>query len=309
MPIRMGRYLSNLLARARVPSPEAAPNEAPWHLTFTSFAQCRELLDTHAALFHERRLMERRLEEGLGARRKGTLAGYCWVCSRPRRFAYDRKYSDGVHINWRERLVCPGCRLNNRLRLSAQAIGRSFPRTEAVYLTEQVTPLAKYLSKSYRSLIGSEYLGDGLPPGAISASGTRHEDVTRLSFGKDAFDCVLSFDVLEHVPDYSRALAEFRRVLRNRGKLLLSVPFALLSENNIVRARQAADGSVEHLLPPEYHGDPVDPQRGILCYYHFGWELLHDIEKAGFRDAHIDAYWSLEYGHIGDEQLLIVATC
>lgn len=308
MPIRAGRYLSNLLAQARARSQWAAPQADPWHLTFTSFDQCRQLLDANAPLFGQRRVLEKQFEDDLGTRQNETLAGYCWVCSRRTRFAYDRQYSDGSRVNWRERLECPKCRLNNRLRLSAQVIGRSVLKTEAVYLTEQVTPLARYLVERYPRLVGSEYLGEGLPPGTIKANGTRHEDVTKLSFAAETFDCVLSFDVLEHVPEYRRALAEFRRVLTGGGKLLLSVPFALASESNIVRAR-IVDGSVEHLLPPEYHGDPVDPQRGILCYYHFGWELLHDLEEAGFRSARIDTYWSQEYGHIGDEQLLIVADC
>ena len=309
MPIRAGELLSHLLARVRTFSPGLAPRADPWHLTFTSFTQCRELLDANASLFGERRIMESQLADALGSRPMDTLAGYCWVCSRPTRFTYDRQYADGIHVNWRERLERPGSRLNNRLHLSTQALGRSLQRMDADYLTEQLTPLETYLSKRYRNLVGSEYLGDGLRPGTVGANGTRHEDVTELSFRDATFDWVLSFDVLEHVPDYRCALKEFRRVLRGGGKLLLSVPFSLLSESNIVRARRAADGQVEHLLPPEYHGDPVDPQRGILCYYHFGWELLRDLEQVGFRSARIDAFWSREYGHIGDEQLLIAASC
>jgi Methyltransferase domain len=308
MPIFVGRYLLGRFARTRVRPSGEVPLRDPWHLTFTSFAECQELLAANAEIFRERRLMERHLEEQLGERQKDAFAGFCWVCSRPRRFVYDRKYSDGIHVNWRERLECPACRLNNRLRLSVQVIERVASRPEAIYLTEQVTPLATCLAGRYRNLAMSEYLGDALASGSTNRRGVRHEDVTALSFGDQSFDHVLSFDVLEHVPNYRQALAEFRRVLRDDGNLLLSVPFALLSEGNIVRARIAPDGSVDHLLPPEYHGDPVDPRGGILCYYHFGWELLENLKEVGFRSARIDAYWSEEYGHIGDEQLVIVAT-
>ncbi|TAM64385.1 MAG: class I SAM-dependent methyltransferase [Rhodanobacter sp.] len=239
---------------------------------------------------------------------EGAFEGKCWVCSRKRTFLYDRNYSDGIHVNWRERLVCPRCGLNNRLRLCVQVIERMAPKRASMYLTEQVTPLAACLSRRYARLIKSEFLGDGHLPGSVDARGIRHEDVTVLSFGSNLFDCVLSFDVLEHVPDYRKALAEFRRVLKVGGTLILSVPFGLLTENNVVRARIAPDGSVEHLLPPEYHGDPVDPQGGILCYYHFGWELLEDLKAAGFGTARVDVYWSSEYGHIGDMQPIIIAT-
>ena len=37
-------------------------------------------------------------------------------------------------------------------------------------------------------------------------------------------DVVTSFTVLEHVPDERAALAEMRRILRPRGKLIISVP-------------------------------------------------------------------------------------
>jgi len=177
-----------------------------------------------------------------------------------------------------------------------------------IYLTEQVTPLATCLARRYGRLAKSEYLGDGLASGSVNASGIRHEDVTALSYTDHTFDYVLSFDVLEHVPDYRAALAEFARVLKDGGTLILSAPFGLLLEKNLMRARIAPDGSVQHLLPPEYHGDPVDPGGGILCYYHFGWELLGDLRAAGFSEARVEAYWSREYAHVGSEQLVVVAT-
>lgn len=243
------------------------------------------------------------------------LRGECWVCSREtvvhirsQILGWQQQYSDGSNVNWRERLVCPRCGLNNRLRLSVQLIERMVSKRASIYLTEQVTPLAACLTRRYRNLAASEYLGDGLVSGFTNDHGIRHEDVTALSYENQSFDCVLSFDVLEHVPAYQSALAEFGRVLKEGGLLILSAPFSLLSEKNIVRARIAPDGGVEHLLPPEYHGDPVDPEKGILCYYHFGWELLENIKAAGFKEARIGAYWSRRYGHIGSEQLVVIAT-
>ena len=49
-------------------------------------------------------------------------------------------------------------------------------------------------------------------------------------------------------------------------------------------ARMDADGRVEHLQPPEYHGDPLGG--GVLCFHHFGWDLLAAMREAGFSDAH-----------------------
>lgn len=277
----------------------------PSTLSFSSLTECQHLLDAQAAERHKRRELSDQLAGALGRNAKGKLAGECWVCGKRRKFTYDLKYSDGLHVNWRERLVCPRCGLNNRLRLSVQVIDRMIPAEASIYLTEQVTPLASCLARRYHLLERSEYLGLGCLSGTVDARGICHQDVTALSYGDGLFDSVLSFDVLEHVPNYRTALAEFRRVLREDGTLILSVPFCLFSERNIVRARIMSNGNVENLLPPEYHGDPVAPGGGILCYYHFGWELLEDIKAAGFKDARIDAYWSYEYGHIGEEQLII----
>lgn len=88
----------------------------------------------------------------------------------------------------------------------------------------------------------------------------------------------------------------------------MTVPLHLGSGSNIVRAEIESNGQVRHLLPPEYHGDPVDPDKGILCYYHFGWELLSDMKSAGFADAMIKLLWSSDYANLGDEQAMVIGT-
>jgi SAM-dependent methyltransferase len=279
-----------------------------WSITVRSIDECRTSLEANIPRFQARRAIESELQEQLTNRTSASLPGYCWTCGCMREFSFDMKYSNGVAPNWRERMVCPHCLLNNRLRLSVQWFERiSEGQNPAIYMTEQLTPLARYMVDHFKDVIGSEYLGTEHSPGQLNKRGIRHEDVTALSFDDAMFDFVLSFDVLEHVPDYRKALAEFYRVLRPGGRTLISVPFGLLTDRNIVRARIAEDGQIEHLLPPDYHGDPVDPQKGILCYYHFGWEMLEELRKVGFSDAYLSIVWSLPFGHIGQEQVLIGA--
>ncbi|MEK7444416.1 MAG: methyltransferase domain-containing protein [candidate division NC10 bacterium] len=50
-------------------------------------------------------------------------------------------------------------------------------------------------------------------------------DIQALPFHEAVFDTVKATEVLEHVPDAARALAECRRVLRPGGRLVATVPF------------------------------------------------------------------------------------
>ena len=242
-----------------------------------------------------------------------SFKGFCYVCESVVNFKVDYQYHydvKGISMpNWRERLVCPRCQLNNRMRATIQIFCQKYPQTikSSIYLTEQTTPLYKWFKQKYPHVCGSEYLGPMIGYGSINSKGVRNEDLTRLSFGKDSFDFILSFDVFEHIPDYKKAISECFRCLKPDGTLYFSVPFVTPAEKNIIRAFIQNDGEVVHLLPPEYHGNPISSE-GCLCFYHFGWELLNDLEAVGFKDAKALLYWSRELGYLGGEQLMFAAT-
>jgi hypothetical protein len=282
-----------------------------WQASFSTLAALESFWQAESETLSDRRAVEAKLAAALPPdQASATFAAYCWVCRAPRALHYDHLYAPAGQINWRERLVCPGCQLNNRLRLAMHVLEAWEPallQTSELYLTEQLTPLAALLRQRYPLTTCSEFLGDSLSPGSVDARGIRHEDVTALSFADRSFDALLSFDVLEHVPNYRAGLVEFARVLRPGGRLLLSVPFVLNAPAHTVRATLAENGEIAHHLPAEYHGDPVDPEKGVLCFYHFGWEMLDDLRRAGFARADVQLYWSADYGYLGGEQMLIVA--
>jgi SAM-dependent methyltransferase len=49
--------------------------------------------------------------------------------------------------------------------------------------------------------------------------------ITRMSFDDASFDCILCSEVLEHIPDDGKAIAELRRVLKPGGVLVATVPY------------------------------------------------------------------------------------
>lgn len=242
-----------------------------------------------------------------------TYNAYCIVCDDivPLHVDFWNAYqNNGNKIpNWRERLVCPNCNLNNRMRLTYHIIKEKFPDFNelSVYATEQTTILFRLLKKLNPQLIGSEFLGNEVPSGYINQNGLRNEDFTHLSFKDEQFDLILSLEVLEHIPDYKKAISESFRVLKKNGKFLFTVPFNRNSRENIIRAKLNDDGSVNHILPPEYHGDPLNRTQGCLCYYHFGWEILEDLKEAGYNNAFALFTYSKEYGYLGGEQIFFIA--
>jgi len=255
---------------------------------------------------HESEYLERR--ELLVEMSRGVwpilTEGFCICCDAQCRFSTDPA-AQGIERpampDWREGLICPGCGLNSRMRASIHLLLSSLrPRRRSrIYVTEQVTALFHWINLRYPHSVGSEFLRDGTPRGGTNAAGIRHEDLTALSFPDESLDSIVSLEVMEHIPDFRAAFAECARVLSPGGKLLLCVPFHW-GPHHLLRARVRDDGSIEHLLPPEYHGDPLDP-RGCLCFHHFGWDVLDFLRQAGFRHASAWSIWSRELCYLTAE--------
>jgi SAM-dependent methyltransferase len=245
-----------------------------------------------------------------------------FYCHAHRGSAKIRYSSQGVHAdgyNWREFGHCSECDSITRIRLVAECVRRSSlsHAKPVIYLTEQLTPLYKLLRLQYPILVGSEYvpdpsLRDDAQQRLRSYLGDahvalRHENACALTLANESVNVIGSFDVLEHIPDYRAALREFFRVLTPGGQLFLTAPFLPGSEYTLVRAKLTEDSSapIEHLLPPEYHGNPTDPEGGVLCFYHFGWDLLSALRREGFRAVALLEAWGLETATFGNQQVIV----
>lgn len=125
---------------------------------------------------------------------------------------FDDFFNDELYRSQKQRLF------NYRLR--RRKIARHVPPTGPILdIGSGTAPVSPDLSRTT--------LAD------LSAEALRHVDsrekavmsITDMAFPDRAFDCVLCSEVLEHVPDDERAIAELRRVLTPGGTLVVTVPF------------------------------------------------------------------------------------
>ncbi|MGI9646447.1 MAG: class I SAM-dependent methyltransferase [Ilumatobacteraceae bacterium] len=124
-------------------------------------------------------------------------------------------------------------------------------------------------------------------------------DATTLPFSDDSFDVVITSEVLEHVQDDTRAIAEMVRVLRPGGRFAATVP-AWLPEK------------INWMLSDEYHA-PKSPGGHVRIYS--ATELKAKMRSAGLdltgsHRAHAlhSPYWWLKcaVGPTNDEHPAVV---
>lgn len=263
------------------------------HVVVRSFAEYEQYIQQHAARILHRHDIENRLVSA----HPGSffIKGTDTVSGRSSEVFKVEKH--GTTYNLRETCVGLSTGLNSRIRATLLAIQQSYNTQQLaqsdVYLTEAVTDLFRWFEGKTKTLTGSEYLGENIAGGTIQ-QGIMHQDITQLSFANNTFDLGICLEVLEHVPNYHKGFSELARVTRTGGKMFITVPFLENGAQTIIRASIAGDGSLVHHLEPEYHGDPVKQDGGILCFQHFGWDMVSQLKAAGFADVRIHFIWSAQ---------------
>jgi SAM-dependent methyltransferase len=89
-----------------------------------------------------------------------------------------------------------------------------------------------------------------------------------LPFADGSFDCVISSEVIEHIPAGQKPFLEMRRVLKDGGSLILGTPdYGRLSWRII-------EGLYHHLIPGGYADEHITQYTKV--------ELIHSMEELGF---------------------------
>lgn len=205
------------------------------------------------------------------------LFGRCPCCDRTTLFI-----SGGAHL--REDLRCIRCYCPERSRAVMCAMDERIPgwRTAKLHEASPYGALSNKLSTSCESYSSSTYLPDP------NRQARDHQDLQSLSFADQSFDIFVSQDVFEHISDPIKALKEVHRVLKPGGSHIWTVPYYASSPT--AKCAEITDGRIVHLAPPEYHGDPLDPD-GALVFTRWGNDLVAIVDgAAGFSTGIIEIH-------------------
>jgi SAM-dependent methyltransferase len=104
-------------------------------------------------------------------------------------------------------------------------------------------------------------------------------DMTGLALDSGIFDLVVHSDTLEHVPDPVAGLAECRRVLKNTGRCVFTVPVVI---GRLTRSRAGLKNS--------YHGSPGEAAPDQIVHSEFGADVWKFPLEAGFSSIRIHCF-------------------
>jgi SAM-dependent methyltransferase len=196
--------------------------------------------------------------------------GHCPICESPTVFVETGNYL-------REHYRCMRCDSIPRYRAMIHLLSRLFPewRRLSIYEAGPSGPASEKLRRECRGYISSQYFLD-TQPGTLKR-GVRTENLECLTFADESFDLVITQDVLEHLLRPRLVLGEIARVLRPGGSHVFTVPY-FRQRPSLVRAVPNEEGSILHLLPPDYHGNPID-ESGSLVVTEWGDDLFAFIDE------------------------------
>lgn len=193
--------------------------------------------------------------------------GYCVICEQERQFVSENEW-------FRDYLLCSGCLSIPRERALFKILAELFPNWRELCIHES-SPAERGASLKLRQqckgYVESQY-DPAIPLGTLHPKhGYRCENLSRQTFPDASFDVVVTQDVFEHIPEPGSAINEIARTLKPGGIHVASIPLVRKWSASQTRAK-LTNGQIEHILPPQYHGNPIDDS-GSLVTTDWGYDI------------------------------------
>lgn len=193
--------------------------------------------------------------------------GRCPICEKQTIF-----YKEGKWL--RDQFKCIRCSSIPRLRALIAVLKEHFPNYRECYIHESSPSGAasRKLARECRHYTPTHYFPE-IPSGQMR-NGFRCEDLESQTFSDESFDIIITQDVLEHILRPEKAIAEIGRTLKRGGAHVFTVPWYHWKDT-VIRA-VPENKSVRHLVEPDYHKNPIDPE-GSLVVTEWGRDLCDFI--------------------------------
>lgn len=188
--------------------------------------------------------------------------GYCPICEAQGTFVAEREgdLAEKWFPNWfRSSLKCTKCNAPPRERLIARTLTALRPNWRDLSIHESSPggwAFSAKLRRECKGYVPTQY--DPTFPFGQQHSSKRwqNEDLEAQTFADAQFDVVITQDVFEHLFHPGIAMKEIARTLRPGGIAVMTVP-VVNGWGTTTRRASLVDGKVLHLLPAQYHGNPV----------------------------------------------------
>jgi SAM-dependent methyltransferase len=198
-----------------------------------------------------------------------SLDGYCPICECDTQFSAvsDKFIPKAYEGAWlRGALRCSKCKSPPRERAIAHFLNKTRPNWRELSIHES-SPGGWAFSYKLRRECPNYHASQYDPTfafGEMHESGRwRNENLEAQTFQDEVFDIVVTQDVFEHLFHPGRAAREIARTLKPGGLCLMTVP-VVNPWGAITRRAELRDGEVHHLLPEQYHGNPVGDGRSLV---------------------------------------------
>jgi SAM-dependent methyltransferase len=196
------------------------------------------------------------------ALRRGVTFGFCPICERRTLFI-----KEGPWL--RDHFRCARCFSIPRRRAIISVLETFFPDWRKLSIHEssparessRAGATSAKIKRECPQCIQTHWYPD-VPEGQVK-DGYRCENLEHQTFPDASFDLVITQDVFEHVLDPARGFAEVARTLKPGGAHIFTIPWYYWKPT-LVRAVRDPNGSIRHLVTPNYHGNPINSNGSLV---------------------------------------------